>query len=213
MQQPKYYTTIVDLPLSRFIDCLVDNNIYALVISGKPTEEDLLSAWDDILMEYNFQMMDEEGKHHFNLRKQLEILKLDYIKLEICLQVLSAEIDYPDMVEPEKRFADDANRITANNFKFDHSKPDQFRKELRSVIAILKFLSLKIQIKTAEVEALNKNTSKEKPTKEYFQTILNTLSIGIAEFQLSDSMSVYSFCDWVKKYNSKIKFLESQNKK
>jgi hypothetical protein len=213
MSEPKYYTSIVDLPLSNFINCLVDQNIYALVISGKPTDEELIAAREGIMLEYRDNLADGEGKLHFNLLKEVELLKLDFQKAGMCLQILEAEINFPTIVQPEKRFSDDLNKLTESNFKFDHSKPEEFRKELKRAKARSKSILIKIQLKQSNLDALNKKDNEgAKVTKEYFQSILNTLSL-FSKFQLSDTMTTYSFCDWVRKFNLHREFLEKQNKK
>src|SRR4029079_10802111 len=47
------YTSIHKLPLCRFIDVAVDEHFHSLVISGNPSPEEMKSAWDDILLQYN----------------------------------------------------------------------------------------------------------------------------------------------------------------
>ncbi len=210
----KYYDSIVDLPLNKFIECLVDKNLYALVITGEPEKEQLQKAWDGILMDYNDQMQDGQEKLHFNTLKEYELIKIDLQKIGMCIQILTAEIMFPEVVVPEKRYANDLNLLTDSNFPFDHNDPEQFKKDLKRTENRSKYLLVKIGVKKANLDAINSkaNTISAKPTKEYFISILNTLSSTIAKFQLTDSISTYSFCDWVRKYNDYNKFLESQNK-
>jgi hypothetical protein len=210
----KCYQSIVDLPLSKFIECLVDKNLFALVISGEPSLEQLTAAWEDVMNEYSDIMMDGEGKLHFNLLKEVELLKLDIQKVNICLQILEAEVNFPDFVTPDKKYATDLNKLSNSNFSFDHSKPDQFRNELKRATNRSKSLLILLGIKQSNLDAINTkaNTIVKQPTKEYFYSILNTLSM-FTKFQLTDAITVYSFCDWIKKYNEHTKFLESQTTK
>jgi hypothetical protein len=210
----KYYSSIVDLPLNKFVEVLIDKNYFALVITGQPTPEDLQTAWDEIMNQYSDVMMDGEGKFHFNLLKEVELLKLDIQKVNICLQILEAEINLPGIVTPDKRYAKDLNKLSNSNFQFDHSKPHQFRNDLKRATNRSKHLLLLLGVKEKNLEAINTktNTIISKPTKEYFYSILNTLSM-FTKFQLSDSITVFSFCDWIRKYNEHTKFLESQNNK
>jgi hypothetical protein len=210
----KYYQSIVDLPLNKFIECMVDKNLFALVISGEPSLEQLTTAWEDVMNEYSDIMMDGEGKLHFNLLKEVELLKLDIQKVNICLQILEAEVNFPEFVTPDKKYATDLNKLSNSNFSFDHSKPDQFRNELKRATNRSKSLLILLGIKQSNLDAINTkaNTIVKKPTKEYFYSILNTLSM-FTKFQLTDAITVYSFCDWIKKYNEHTKFLESQTTK
>src|ERR1044072_6283374 len=62
----KWYHRITELPLSRFVDCLVDDTIYALVLSGKPTDEELNAAWVSIQGEY----AEAIGNHEYRLDRK-----------------------------------------------------------------------------------------------------------------------------------------------
>lgn len=207
MSEPKYYTSIVDLPLSRFIDCLVDQNIYALVISGKPTELKLKSAWDDILIEYNDSIGDGENKFYFRLLKEVNILLITLKEIELDILILRYQYD--------KKYADDLNNLLSTNYVFDPNDIEKYNSDLDKCERKSKGILLSYQVKNAQLEALKEKNQKTetKPTKSYFANILISLTDHAGVKLNADEITVYEFCERVRRYSEYIKAVENRNRK
>lgn len=196
----KYYDSIVDLPFGLFKQCSVKNNYYALVIEGQPKIEELERAWINIALEYKDRMMGEEGKMHHNLLLESGLLESKLIKINICLQRLGIEVDHPE-INPKRKYIDDLNQFVESNFVFDHLKPEEFKAELKRAKNRSKGVLMNLQIKQSNLKALNeKGNNQTKPTFEYWDSILNELSL-FAKYEIGDSITVSRFCDMVQKCN------------
>lgn len=213
METPaKYYTSIIDLPLSVFRQVQIKKNFYALIIEGKPTEKELLDAWDDIRDEYNDRMQDGTSKLHFNLLKEVALLKIKLQKIDMCIEVLETELAIP-YVPPQQKFKDKLNEMVESKFKFDRTKPEEFRAELKRARNRSKSILINYEIKNRNLEAINgKNCEIKPPSDEYYDSLLNELSL-FAKYEIQDNITVSRFCDMVLKYNRHVKHLEEQAKK
>ncbi len=210
----KYYDNIVDLPFGSFRQLSVKDNIYALVIEGHPTLEELSKAKASIFSQYNDEMQDGEEKMYWKLSESLVRAEAKLTKFNCCISVLETEITFPDIVVPERRFADALNSYLNTSFPFDHKDPEQFKKDLKRCVNRGKELLLNYQFKKMEFEAVKgrKESKDYKPTDKYYDSILNELSIYV-KYEVNDNIKVSRFCDLVHKYNSYKEFLKSQNKK
>lgn len=203
MDKPKYYKSINELPLSRFIDCLVDNNLFALIISGEP-EKDLLEAvWEEILFDYNEAIGDNESKMYFQLFKEVHLLLITMKEIEMNIQILSFEYD--------KKYADNLNALLETDFAFDFSDQEKYHKELSRCKNRSKGIFIQYEIKNTQFEALKKkNDNKDfKVNREYFQNILITLS-DHAKYEIKDNITVYQFCERIKRFGQFIKTIEKR---
>lgn len=206
----KYYTSINELPLSKFKEVEIKKNYYALVIEGSPDLDSLKSAWLDIVDEYNERMQDSASRIHINLLKEVELLGIKLQKIEVCLQVLDIEIRFP-YVPKQQKFKDKLNEMVESKFAFNHSKPDEFNAELKRARNRSKSILINYELKSNNLNALNdKNGQIKKPTMEYYDSILNELSL-FAKYEIQESITVSRFCDYVLKYLKHIKYLESQS--
>src|SRR5690349_12261785 len=66
-----FYRSISNLPLYKYRDCLVNDNLAALIISGFPPESYLRLAWMDIRQEYADIMGDSEQKNYLKALKEV----------------------------------------------------------------------------------------------------------------------------------------------
>lgn len=193
-----WYRTIHQLPLCKFIECAVDGNLAALITSGLPSEDQLLLAWAGIYEQYADVMGDNDHKRLTTLFKEITTLSIEYRQIHCLIEVLTNH-RYPPF---ERRL----NMLLYTNFKFAENR----QKELDTCRRLSKSILVKVDLKTAQQEALKlKLSTGNKPTREYFFTWLINLS-DHAGYQVTDTITVFEFCERVKRYN---KFIELQNQK
>lgn len=206
----QYYKNIVDLPLTRYIDVAVNDNLSALTIEGFPTELQLLEAWTEIRSQYADAMGDVEHRMYLRLLKDVTILSADYETIQKLAHFLlgfhcetflrHAEVN-KDIFDEVHAIALQINKILHTSFKFDPYIPEEFRNELKRSLNQSKALKIRLDMKKIEFDVIRKgHESAEPPTKEYFHGILITLS-DHAKLPLNDSISVYEFCERVQRYN------------
>lgn len=189
-----YYQHIAQLPLNRFIDVVVDSNIYALVITGSPTLNELHDAWQTISIEYADAIKDQESRLLFSTEKELNRLKLAYHVIIDALGVLK------NYYTPQ--FANVVNELLRTSFKFDIRFPDDYDNDIKRAYNRSKGIKIDIDLKQMSYEALKEKilSSTKKPTREYFQAILITLS-DFVKYEIRDTITVFEFCDRIRRLN------------
>ena len=190
----KWYQNITELPLSRFIDVTVDNNIYALVISGHPSLDDLYSAWGNIESQYADAMGDSEHKLYLSLFKEIHTLTATYRVIHEIVNVLR-EV-------PHEGLKAELNSLVGTSFKFDFADPEKYHAELTRCLKRSKGLKIQIDLKMASFAAIEERFKGKgsKPNREYFFSILITLT-DHAKIRIDDSITVYEFCERVTRLN------------
>jgi len=199
----KWYQHITELPLSKFIDVTVDDNLYALVITGQPSMEQLQLAWAQINQEYADVMGDNEHRMYISVYRDIKVLETT-LKLIHWLVEQMREVYYVE-------FANRLNALLNTRFKFDHTRPEQYFNELTRCINRSKGYKIDLDLKLAQFEVIQKNRKEqgegEKPSREYYQAILITLSDHV-KYPVGDSITVFEFCDRVRRFSDYCKQVE-----
>lgn len=189
----KWYLHITELPLNRFIDVLVDGNYAALVITGYPRQEELLLAWAGIQSEYADAIGDHEHRMYVSLFKEVSTLAITLQQIEYLVEIMA------QIYQPE--FGNMLNKLLVTTFKFDPADPEKYQATLKRCLMRSKGIKIDLELKQGQLKALEKKNdeSGEKPSREYFQSILITLS-DHAQYQIPDSITVYELCTRIKRY-------------
>jgi len=199
----KWYQHITELPLSKFIDVTVDDNLYALVITGQPSMEQLQLAWVQINQEYADVMGDNEHRMYISVYRDIKVLETT-LKLIHWLVEQMREVYYVE-------FANRLNALLNTRFKFDHTRPEQYFNELTRCINRSKGYKIDLDLKLAQFEVMQKNRKEQgegkKPSREYYQAILITLSDHV-KYPVGDSITVFEFCDRVRRFSDYCKQVE-----
>ncbi len=202
----KWYRSISELQLSQFIRVTVDENIYALVISGKPSDEDLIEAWGQIQLQYADAMKDNEYKLLVSLMKEVHRISILYDSIHMAIAELRKRY--------VKQFADRLNRWLESSFKFDVRFPDDYEEDLKRAYNRSKGIKLDLDLKRASYEAIQKKFSSagNKLTREYFQGILITLSDHV-RYPVTDSVTVFEYCDRIRRLNDHLKMAKQNGRR
>jgi len=199
----KWYQHITELPLTRFIDCTVDDNLYALVISGNPSLEHLRQAWAQINQEYADVMGDHEHMIYVSLFRDIKVLETTLAQIHWLVGQLR-EVYYDE-------FAKRLNKLLLTNFKFDHTQPKKYFEELTRCINRSKSYKIDLDLKLAQFEVMQKSKKDQgegkKPSREYYQAILITIS-DHAKYMVPDTITVFEFCDRIRRFNEYCKQVE-----
>ncbi len=199
-----YYTSIHKLKLSAFIDCLIDGNYSVLVIEGEPAPDELLEAWAKIYSDYLDALgtADPSFIRFLMLSRDLIRLQTKHNKIESLLTVLQEVY--------VAQFAAILRQLINKPLRFDISKPEAYKKDIKTCVGILKGMELRISIKESEVAAIQKeNATEAKPmTRADFQATLVNLS-DFAGYHISDQISTGEFCTRINLFN---KHLQTKKK-
>ena len=197
------YQSITELPLSRWIDLTVDGYLKALIKEGTPPENELHRAENELRIQYADAIGDGEYRVYVGVIKELADMELVLSQVYSMVRVLT------DVYVP--LFADRLNRLLKTSFVFDINNPEAYDKLLSRCLNRSKIYKLRIDLKKIELEKLEtKYQGKSgKATREYYMGLLISLS-DHAGYPITDNITVYEFCERIKRAN---KINELQNLK
>jgi hypothetical protein len=184
----KFYSTIHQMPLDRFIDCMVDDNLHALIITGNPPEYELNKAWNSIRQDYADKMGDHEYSLYLQLFKEINVIDANINLVHKLVEVLR--------VAYVKEFADKLNSVLITNYQFDITNLPEYDRLLDLCYNKTGGLKIRLDMLLINFKAIQeKNAGKgNAPTRDYFLSLLVTLS-DHAGYMIPDSISVFEFCE------------------
>lgn len=189
------YTTCGQLLLPRFIRILVDQDYSHLVISGKPSQRDLLSAWRKINLEY-LSILDVP-EVNFIMEVQASIAVLE-AKLFIMEKILSTLYIIHD------------DRLTAMlrglgfDFPFDPMDRLAYYKSLDAVDQQAGAWRLELEQKDVELAELQSTDEEGKKfTDDYFDDILMILSKSQGYHLRAIDLTASQFAVLLKRHRAK----------
>lgn len=190
-----WYQNIHELPLSRFEDCLLNNNLSALVISGFPLPETLQKSWLFIMQEYSDAIGNSEHLLYMNLMSDVEILRID---LE-CLNVLVTTLRNIY----SKYFCEQLNEMVNANCKFDWEDQEAYQKDIDRCERRGKSYKIRYDLKKTEFDNLQKKIESKdgkKIDKNYFTGVLIMLSRH-NNYKITKEITVSEYCEYIRQFN------------
>lgn len=194
----KWCLSIYDTTLAKFEECLLNNNLSALIISGYPTQRQLYDAWENILAEYSEGLGNNEFILYRNMYREIEILKLNIEMVKICIAALRKNYS--------SKFCNELNRLLFVNCKFNVNDPKSYFAELdkceRRIGGLKMNLDLKL-IEFVEVEKKVKNNdSGKKIDKNYFTSVLIIISRGLSlGYKLNKDIMLNEYLEYFRQCN------------
>jgi len=195
IQEVSFHKTLHDLPLNKFIDCIVDNNLSALTISGFPKEEELTQAWHNILGEYIESVGSQEYRMYVAMFKDVAILKITYDQVTTALKILQVVYD--------PFFAKEVNKLLRTDFKFNWQDPNTYEAEIKKCFRRSKALKIRLDLKNLQFAAIqkkNENKEEQKMDRQYFTSILVTLS-DHAKYRIEETIKMSEYCERIKRFS------------
>lgn len=201
----KWYRSITELPLNKFIDCLVNDNLAALVISGFPDQVTLSNAWTGIQYEYADARGDSEFKVYVQLLREAAGKKNDLNRIYIAIKELSVILEFEpksdEIIAMRDHYAQQLNDLVTSRFTFDFNDPDKYVANLQRCYTRSGGLKISLGLLAAKLEAIERKFGeKSKTDASYFQALLITLS-DAAGYVIKDDITVFEFCERIKRLN------------
>lgn len=159
----EYYRTCEKLPLNLFIQCIIDGNIKALIISGDPTDDQLYEAWAGIYYEYVDLNANNEQLYFGILKKEIAILNWTILTVEQSL--------YFYTIEPRKELVD---IIVDNGFEFTFL-PEDPQININEAMLITNQLSpmkMRLKMKQQELKDYTENRENDHVDAQHFNKML-----------------------------------------
>lgn len=205
------YRSTLKLPLRIFVECADTGDLTGLIIKGKPTDDQLATAWLQIRQENAEQVAGLQGRRYLDL--QLEISRL-IGKLRVIRSVATIlcdiDVDDQDFLELNEGFAKIINRLSGTKYKFD-DKQERIH-EIESCLVRSGAIKAQLEIKEAQLEALDKKNKSEGPQKfspeDYYETLIELSDHS--KVALNDSITLFEYNRRVARLN---KYIKNLNKK
>lgn len=222
--------------MRRFIEVVCELSLTALIYEGQPDEEEkaglfdrLEEAWKTIQQEYSDAIGESDYKFYINQQRNVSMLLTKYKTLMAILEVMER---FPfDLVEywneeelqaikTEMGFHHaEVNKLVSQQFIFDISDEKKYRIELKKATSMGKNFKVIFDRKNQELKDIetktgqtNKGEETVPVTRRYFQTMLIFLGDNINTV-LDDSMTVFAFCERIRRYNAHQEYLSRQTHK
>lgn len=182
---------------------MVDKNLYALVISGSPSIEELQAAWADIRMEAADKGADLEYKIYLSLFKEINVLKSNIDQIRELIAILKDTYT--------EQFAKKLNKLLITNFDFSPPFTPEYDKLLSRCYNMTGALRLRLDMQISNFKAIEEKFKDNKePTRDYYLSLLITLSDN-AGYSLGENMTVFEFYERLARAHAKIEQIKKQS--
>ena len=162
--------SLSECPVAVFKKALCHGDLSLLIVSGQPTDAQLLEAWNEIYFDYAAVLKSDNSDYTFNLAKDIGLLRhhLAYVEWAVLLLRLRYE---PAVVEELQ---------TIGYFDLEYSEdPAEWQRRLNRVVSLAKTKVHDLEMLEKDYERLNKTSEGKSVTEEEFnQTVLE-----LARFQ------------------------------
>ena len=194
---------ISDVPLAVFIDCICDNNFDGLIILGKPTSDELATAFEAIYEQYIEAVGGKDLLRHIRQIKEIAIAQNRVVSAECIIETFKL---YP------------TEGLYEQLYKFGYKLPKKpynyanVNEVLRIFVANYKYDFRKLEKLILEFESVNKSDGEKSSgyTREYFIGSLVDMSEAF-KFNISEKdLSVLQYCIYINRYKS---YCDAQLKK
>lgn len=161
------YKSCYDLPMGRFITCLVDKDYTGLSIEGEHSQEEMYERWEQIYEQY-------AAMAGVSMYSEYIAKMKDYGRSLLQLHILTASITalsyayYPEVVA--------ALNKSGFKCKFDEYDLEAYAKELDSLSKRAQSLSVRLKLSMKNIEEMTKKTSKNTVNRGDFVTTVGILS-------------------------------------
>jgi hypothetical protein len=210
----KMITTIAKLPLETFVDCLVDEDFSGLVIEGVPTQEEIASAWEDILIQYADAIGDYGYRSYLKAEMAYRAAEIKYNKACTYIEMLNYYYINEKVVIP--KWIAELNKLISQPFVFDKEDLPAYEKYLSGANSRNKSNLFMMEMKREQYLAILKvqQTEKnEKPDRDYFEKVLINLSDFKKREILINNISTHRFCVLVNQYSQYMRHAQTEKLK
>lgn len=148
-----------DTSIKKFKQAYCLGDLSVLIISGIPTHDELVNAWEELLSEYANQIRNEDSSHIIDLSKEIGLLQHHIIYVEEAVKYLRIRYDQ-DMVD----------EMILIGYEFLQQTEDivDWNKQLNRCISLCKTKIFDLEELQEQYKRINKTTEGKKLTDDDF---------------------------------------------
>lgn len=190
------YRHCSQLPLDRFIACLVDNDLSQLVIKGNPSKDQLSFAWQAIYIEYIQLNQSNEALYSIRLQSEIELLSDEIQRVEEILYFLRPEmLPFCNGMEAEL-----VNILKYYGYRQVIDFTTDYSRTLTAIRNKLNPKKLRLESRIAELANYMDSKNTGTPDRSVFETNLIRMSrfqgyaIRAKEVTVSEYVTIFKEC-------------------
>lgn len=212
------YLSCSQLPLDRFINCLVNGDLNALIISGQPSLADIAEAWSNIFAEYLDINNDNEATYLLQLQSQLSVLSNYITEIETAIYLLSI-LPNPALGQLQRTEhiikLEGVLREHGHDYTLDPSDFNDYVEKLQQVDSSLAPDRLRFETLTKEYATYLQSKEGQSVDRTYFVTMLRRLArfnkvVVIRAAEITVEEFVMMVHDYLEYYNANKKEIETE---
>ncbi len=192
----------------------MDDNLYALIINGHPSIEELRSTWASILADYTDRLGTEEYKLYASCYKEITLLELTISQIEILAGGGKDKNGQPVPGLLSKCYSaelcEELNKLLRTQIVFNPEDQPSYQEALMKCQRRTWSIRVRLDLKRTQFEAIKKKQeggAGQATGRDYFISVLIKLS-DHARYPIQDSVTVFEYCERIIQLN---KFVASQN--
>lgn len=197
-------TSIKDLLFSDFIKCVVHGQLSILIQSGCPTEEQLISAWGELLSQYYEATGDSKvGDYLDTARMMTEVaLHINRIAGRIeAIRIAYGKVDAEDL----QPFFDD---LIEDGYEYEFL-PDTIEKDLNSIESLEKRHRITYARLKAQYDRINTGNAKEITEDMFIDSLFDISKHEGINYKASE-ISTHEYCVLAKRLAKHNEYLKTQ---
>jgi hypothetical protein len=188
--------------LDKFIECLCNDNLEALVISGNPPKEVLQATWDDLHLKYVEIIGGEDVQDRIKLIKEIAILTFNIERIEALLEVLA--------VAPTEGLFNQLYNLDYTLPQLPYNQ-DSIQILTKRITAFMKRDVVEIKELTARINEGSGESKKQ--TEADFYNMIAEIGDAFKIVLKEQETSVMTFAVYLNKYRVKVEQINRQNMK
>jgi hypothetical protein len=188
------------------MDLTIDGNLHALTKEGNPPEDELLNAEHDLRVQYADAIGDAEYRMYCGVIREITTLELTIAQIHDLVRNLR-EVYVPV-------FANAINRLLHASLVWDVNDPAGYDNTCDRALNRAKGIKLRLDMKQIELAKLEVKykAGDGKATREYYMGLMISLSDD-AGFPVTENITVWEFCERIKRANKKTEILNMKGKR
>lgn len=197
----KLYQSIHKLPLSVFIDCLVDHDYEKLVIEGEASTIDLVECFNKLYVEYIEAAGGRDAVNKLSKMGRLIDLRMTterFAKLLATIEIYKTK------------------EIFELLYLFPQYNPPEMEFSIENMNKVVKVMVTEWKSDLVDLSNLEAAQPKEDEednkaySHEYFMTAITGIEQAL-KITISENVTVGKFCAWVVRYKNHVRAIELQN--
>lgn len=177
-----------------FIKCQLKKDLTYLIISGKPTDEQLSISWSDICQAFSEAIGDTKTTMRLFLYKEMALIAITMTEIQLLISALRKR--YTPYFHQQLDLLCECSLSLAECQAYSsayHNCLDRYEKRSKS-------LAREMKLKQIAYEAMGQGSEGPEPTQAYYDCVFITLT-DFAKVNITDEISAFTYCERVRRLN------------